>query len=98
MAAIFLLENGRVAFLDLINVLFAFLFVSLCGLEAKIDTFLVFGGIWAAILNISNCSRVTKVHPADSERRHSQLSKSIKRKTIYKTYQFSLVFVLWWTF
>ena len=82
MAAIFLLENGRVAFLDLINVLFAFLFVSLCGLEAKIDTFLVFRGIWAAILNISNCPRVRAPHPPGYFHLDPLDEESAEKKTI----------------
>ena len=34
-----------------------------------------------AILNFSKCSRVTKVHPADSENRPPGLYKTIKKKT-----------------
>ena len=34
-----------------------------------------------AILNFSKCSRVTKVHPADSENRPPGLPKTIKKKT-----------------
>jgi len=32
-------------------------------------------------LNFSKCSRVTKVHPADSENRPPGLPKTIKKKT-----------------
>jgi len=34
-----------------------------------------------AILNFSKCSRMTKVHPADSENRPPGLPKTIKKKT-----------------
>jgi len=33
-----------------------------------------------AILNFSKCSRVTKVHPADSENRPPGLPKTVKKK------------------
>jgi len=38
-----------------------------------------------AVLNFSKCSRVTKVHLADSENRPPGLPKTIKKKT-YTTY------------
>ena len=35
-----------------------------------------------AILNFSKCSRVTEVHPADSERGHFKLPISVEKKTL----------------
>jgi len=42
-----------------------------------------------AILNFSKCSRVTKVHPADSENRPPGLPKTVKRKTYTDISRFS---------
>jgi len=36
-----------------------------------------------AILNFSKCSRVTKVHPADSENRPPGLPKTIQKKNLH---------------
>ena len=42
-----------------------------------------------AILNFSKCSRVTKVHPADSENRPPGLPKTVKKKTYSDISRFS---------
>jgi len=57
--------------------------------EESNDDIRATAAILDAILNFSKCSRVTKVHPADSENRPPGLPKTIKKKTYTEISRFS---------
>ena len=60
-------ENGFIGSADSKNLSLDTEFIYLWWIEEKLLTFSEMAAILDAILNFSKCSRVTEVHPADSE-------------------------------
>ena len=52
-------------------------------ISVETNDFHILAAILDAILNFSNCSRVTRWHPADSQCRRPQLSKYVKTFSMY---------------